>query len=748
MPTLKTTSILAFISAISFLLLVSIGFCGPHEAVTPQQAALAASTYRELGEAQYPVWDGAELVLERTYYDLDSETSAYEFAVKTGGESVGCIVIGGHRGLPPLIEFSGGPSPVEMAVDLGLVPLDALERPDSGGKWTPLFVGGFSYFMVSPDGLSELVDLKKGEIVDLSELEAFSDEFESHIESSSGLFCRMWDAALSGAKLTAETDYAVLPEALGFTWYRGCGPTSGTMVLAYYGNAGYRNLKYQAESFTWNGPGGTSSPYIPRELADMVADLCNVPREGGRVDNYGVFTGELAMAITTVAQSHGYKGFQCVLYEDVRDYSIYKGKIDEGDASVFGITKMDPGAYDQHAIMGCGYDYRNPAAGHLAVVFDTWTTSQRTAAMEYFITYRLLTVHSPLVSEQDVELSADSHNYGNVNMGSSSDWVTRISNTGAIPLLINSITSDDPSFYVTTPQFPTSIGAGNSIYVNIRFSPDRATRILGTLTIETDDPDPNEEFCTIALQGRGLDNSAPIVRCAGVVGDHLSSGEAGYVTVRADVQDPDGQSEIESVFLFVGTLEDGQLTSLELLDDGQHGDDAAGDGLFANQFWVDSAPEGVYVFEIVAEDTYGAVSNVWPYMTIDSSTRSANNAVYGIYQDMGTSGDPSVANIYMAGFYNTSISQEEGGKLVCVADIDDYLDGSSIDRAELRFQGSGVGVELRDDGLGDDEAAGDERFTGSMTLGPGYPAGDYLLEIVAIDGTGRECVPFPFYVVR
>ena len=35
-----------------------------------------------------------------------------------------------------------------------------------------------------------------------------------------------------------------------------------------------------------------------------------------------------------------------------------------------------------------------------------------------------------------------------------------------------------------------------------------------------------------------------------------------------------------------------------------------------------------------------------------------------------------------------------------------------------------------------------------MNLGPGYPAGDYLLEIVAINHEGRESVPFPFYVVR
>ncbi len=733
--------------AISLALFVfsGSGFCGHSSPVTLDDASRAASTYRAIGEAQYPGWSGAEVVLARTYYDLAFDASAFEFAVQKGGQRLGHIVIGGNRDFPPLIEYSNGPSAVDLGVDRGFVPAEALRAIESGGEWVPVYVGGFNYYVVGPDAVSELVDVVQGCRIELSALQRFSDDFLARLQSLSGTFSSMWDAALSGEAVKSQDDYNVLVEAEGYTWYRGCGPTSGSMVLGYYGKAGYRELDYDAESFIWDGP-YTMTPYIPRELADMVADICNVPRSGGRIDDYGVYTEVLAGAIVRVAQAHGYKGFQCYLYHDERDYDIYKDKIDEGDPSVFGITKMDPGSYDRHAIMGCGYNYRNPEAGHLAIVYDTWGTNQRTATQEYFITYRLLTVYSPLVSEQDLDLSAQSYDYGYVNVGCHSDWVLRISNIGALPLLVNDLTCDDPSFYVTTPTFPHTIAAGESVFVNIRFEPTRSARISAIMTIETDDPDPNEEFCEVALTGRGIDNSAPIVRCAGFVGDHLAAGTAGYVTVRAEVYDPDGASDVASVLLFIGTLEGGQISSLELFDDAQHGDAEADDGLFGNQFWVDAAPAGVYVFEIVAEDARGASSNVWPYMRIDGPS-SSNDVLWGVYPGMGESGDPMVANIYMAGFDTTSISQDGGGKLVCVADIDDFLDGSSLARAELRFQSGGV-LNLFDDGQGDDEVAGDERFTGSMNLGPGYPAGDYLLEIVAINDAGRESGAYPFYVVR
>jgi len=357
-----------------------------------------------------------------------------------------------------------------------------------------------------------------------------------------------------------------------------------------------------------------------------------------------------------------------------------------------------------------------------------------------------LTVYSPPVAEQDLEVAADSYNFGTVPVGSHGDWILKLSNVGGVSLLINDISSDDECYYCTTPKFPKIVEPGDFLYVNVRFEPTRNGSIAGTITIETDDPDPNEEFCTIDLTGRGSENAAPVIASAGFVGGYLSAGESGNLTVQADIYDPDGDSEITDVHLFIGTLGGVQVASYDMYDDGQHEDGASDDGVYGISFWVDTVPAGVYVFEILAVDSIGACSDIWPYMRIDGDVSVDN--IWGLYPTMGTTGDKGVAYIYRSGFDGTSMTQQDGGPLRCTAEVDDFLDGSSVDRVEVRFMGAGVGLSLHDDGQGADEAAGDEVFTGEIALGPGYPAGDYLLEMVAIDGSGQESVASPFYVVR
>ena len=749
MDALRRFSIGLLLCCLVFIVPANSGWTQPSaDAVSLDEAFTAALTYQKIGEAQYPQWSDRELFLVRTYYDLDSEPSAFEFSVGKAQTPAGYIIIGGSRRFPPLIEYSNGPSPVKLAIERGFVQASPLTGKDARAL-LPVYVGGLCYFALAGTDDQHLVELASGHRFPLQAVKSFAEDFMAASKPSRGIFARMWQAALAPDAVVDRGDYRVLAGAEGYTWYRGCGPTSGTMVLGYYGKVGYRNLKYEAQSFEWHGPTGTSWPYIPRALADMVADMCGVPRQGGNVEDYGVYESELALAIERVAQAHGYKGFQCYIYPNERDYSIYQSKIDEGDPSIFGITKMDPGPYDNHAIMGYGYNYTNPTAGHLAVVYDTWSTKSRTAAMESFITYRLVTIYSPLISEQDVELSSESYNFGEVPIGSFADWVLRIGNTGAIPLLVNRITSSQPSFFCTTPGFPLTIAGGESVLVNVRFQPDKEGRITGTLTVETDDPDPNEEFCKVSVSGKGLLNARPIVEFAGFGGQPLSAGESGYISVQAKVDDPDGADQIESVWLFVGTIQGEQLTSLQLFDDGQHQDGSSADGLFGNRFWVESAPQGSYIFEIVAYDSFGACSDVWPYFTVSGAAErrrmGGRTQFFGKALSRESEQSPLVLT---AGFDHSSVSEQHGGKLVCLADISHPLGLSQVQRVELRYHGTFTGVLLKDDGQGDDEQAGDGRFTGTLNVGPGCSAGEYLLEIVAIDKAGHEGLPFPYYVVK
>ena len=108
----------------AFALVMAVSFALAGDPVPVEQAKRAALTYMELGEAQFGDWADAEPVLNRTYFGLDSQPTAYEFAVVSSGESLGRIVIGGNRDFPPLIQFSDGPSPVDLGVELGVVPDD------------------------------------------------------------------------------------------------------------------------------------------------------------------------------------------------------------------------------------------------------------------------------------------------------------------------------------------------------------------------------------------------------------------------------------------------------------------------------------------------------------------------------------------------------------------------------------------------------------------------------------------------
>jgi len=74
-----------------------------------------------------------------------------------------------------------------------------------------------------------------------------------------------------------------------------------------------------------------------------------------------------------------------------------------------------------------------------------------------------------------------------------------------------------------------------------------------------------------------------------------------------------GSGEIERVELYYMGIPAGIL----LYDDGTHGDDVAGDNMFHTTIDVEPGlPTGSYVLEIVATDTEGHQSPVFPYVTV------------------------------------------------------------------------------------------------------------------------------------
>jgi len=108
-------------------------------------------------------------------------------------------------------------------------------------------------------------------------------------------------------------------------------------------------------------------------------------------------------------------------------------------------------------------------------------------------------------------------------------------------------------------------------------------------------------------------DSCPLILAGGFVGSVVNSSTGGSLTVMAIVDPYTGSGQIERVELYYKGIPTGIL----LYDDGTHGDDVAGDNTFHNT--VDVGPgltPGNYVLEIVATDTDGNQSPVFPYVTV------------------------------------------------------------------------------------------------------------------------------------
>ncbi len=108
-------------------------------------------------------------------------------------------------------------------------------------------------------------------------------------------------------------------------------------------------------------------------------------------------------------------------------------------------------------------------------------------------------------------------------------------------------------------------------------------------------------------------DSYPLILGGGFVGSVVNSSTGGSLTVMAIVDPYTGSGEIEKVELHYKGIPTGIL----LYDDGTHGDDVAGDNTFHNTIDVEPGiAAGNYVLEIVATDTDGNQSPVFPYVTV------------------------------------------------------------------------------------------------------------------------------------
>ncbi len=99
-----------------------------------------------------------------------------------------------------------------------------------------------------------------------------------------------------------------------------------------------------------------------------------------------------------------------------------------------------------------------------------------------------------------IDLSADAHDFGEVMVGESTDWVLSIYNDGGIDLMVDEITCDN-SIFSTDFIPPATIPPGGSYAVEVYFTPDAEGPHVGTLSISSNDPEHNP--ATVDLAGYG-----------------------------------------------------------------------------------------------------------------------------------------------------------------------------------------------------------------------------------------------------
>ena len=106
---------------------------------------------------------------------------------------------------------------------------------------------------------------------------------------------------------------------------------------------------------------------------------------------------------------------------------------------------------------------------------------------------------------------------------------------------------------------------------------------------------------------------APKILAAGFCATDISYDLGGTLHVVAQVSDPDGLDDIESVSMALDLP--GGLLLLDLFDDGLNGDFASNDGIFGTILQVQGLSTGLHPATIVAKDTSGGEGH-WPQITI------------------------------------------------------------------------------------------------------------------------------------
>jgi len=288
-----------------------------------------------------------------------------------------------------------------------------------------------------------------------------------------------------------------------------------------------------------------------------------------------------------------------------------------------------------------------------------------------------------------------------------------------------------------------------------------------TIEVSAEDKRFNREIQPFHLTAVEYRNR-PVVVMAGFGNTDVSSSGGGRMRTIA-LMDP--LTDIEEVELYHTP----SAFSQPLEDAGQGIDiDLKGRWYSADNILPAGLVPGQYKLEIVARDTLGRTSLIWPYFTVERKygTRFVGGAdrigrgaktpldlmgasisnlerIGPIYSGRTPQPLNGEAPFILAAGYTYSHMTAAGGVVRFEALVSDEDGIDDVERVDVYIDGYPIGLSLNNEGEYGDGKAGDNLFTYQVSLGGDiFATGAYLYELKAFDRAGNESNLWPYLEIK
>ena len=210
-----------------------------------------------------------------------------------------------------------------------------------------------------------------------------------------------------------------------------------------------------------------------------------------------------------------------------------------------------------------------------------------------------------------------------------------------------------------------------------------------------------------------IDSTDPLLSAPTALPGTIDPEAGDSVTITLTIEDWSGIQTVNAVIEYSNGTD---VTTIDLYDDGTHGDSSASDGIYGNT-WNSLG---------YAEDTYYV-----DYTAVDSSPNS-NTATLndGATFDLVDSTLPSITNV------QTNGPVEKGNDIVITAEVDDLNDVTSV-YATMENGSYVTSIQLFDDGFHNDGSASDGVF-GNIINSLIFSEDTYNIDVNATDGSNSN----------